>query len=138
MRHGEWVRLSIGPLPSSAVLSWTEHGRKVLEEIPGRSDVPFDLPPEAIRSLRALLEEWMWVADGSVTFQWSSDLDDIELRTLVRYWLNIASYLANGGSYGGLKIRPEAEPFEAALLSAVVAAFGDDDFSHRLQEMWPC
>lgn len=138
MSHGEWVRLAIGSVASSAVLAWTEHGRKVLEELPGREDVPFELPPETVRSLRTLLDEWMWLADGTVMFEWSCELEEIQVRTLVQYWLNIASYLARGGGYGGLKMSEEAKPFEHALLAAVVEAFADDDFGRRLQEMWPC
>lgn len=138
MGHGRWVKLAIGPVPSSAALAWIEHGQKVLEDIPGRDDVPFELPPETIRALRALLEEWLWAADGAVTFEWSSELEEIELRTLVQYWLNIASYLARGGGYGRLKMSVEAVPFEHALLSSVLEALGDDDFGRRLGEMWPC
>ena len=106
---------------------------------PLRHLLPFRLPDEIADRFVDLLREWRDHAERcGPTFVWSGDLDEDDVRTLVRYWANLDSLSDDTLDDLGLSWSPpDARPFFDALAHATAAALaaeegGADQFAELL------
>ena len=120
---------------------WLAHVIVGLAVVREKQDLlPFRLPDEVGSEIAALLETWREHAHqtASDTFHWEGELDEEQVRTLVRYWANLDSMSDDLLRQLGVDWTPPAgRPFFAALTTAVAEALagaerGPDPFAELL------
>ena len=122
------MRLEVGPVEAGAARSWLAHVIDGLAAVRANLDLlPFRLPPEVGEEIAALLASWADEADVSAdTFHWIGELEEEQVRHLVRYWANLDSMTDDLVRQLGVDWSPEAgRPFYVALTTAVATALAE-------------
>jgi hypothetical protein len=138
------MRVRVGPLPSAGAGLWIAYARTVVGRVVVRPDeLGVALPPDAIETMDAFLDEWEVAAADGPTFVWETDIAPDELMVLGGAWLDIATALARNAEARGYPISPsEGEAFYQALVSGFLdgldAAGGEyAELAVRLRTDWP-
>jgi hypothetical protein len=134
------MRLEIGPVDVEAARCWLAHVIPSLAIVRDRQDrLPFRLPAEIADDIHKLLVTWRDHADVATdTFHWGEELDEEQVRLLVRYWANLDSMTDEQVRELGVDWSPSGgRPFFVALTTAVAtalagAADGADPFAELL------
>lgn len=118
------VRLRIAPVPATAVRLWTTQMLENLGRLRQSIDrLPFLLPDEVSDTFESLLRQWRAEADQADPFEWSTEMDPVELARLVQYWANLDSLTdAQVEALGVSWSSAGARPFFDALADAVAEA----------------
>jgi hypothetical protein len=123
------VRIVIGPVSAAAARGWTAHMVANLRAIrPRRDRMPFRLPDEVADAIEALLVGWHdhALVCGDV-FEAVEEIDDDEVRLLVRYWANLDSLTDEQVAALGVDwSSPANRPFFEALANGVARALAGD------------
>jgi len=130
------MRLELGPFSSAGGREWVAQARSLVALLRAGPALPFAVPPEVLDVFEWDLDEWDRAA-GEEPFVWSTEVEVDVLRTLMRYWVNLAQYLAENPHH-----RPpgtaEAQAFYRRLSSAILDALvAEDPGSAVLGERWP-
>ena len=130
------MRIKVGPFPSAGGQEWLQQARAYVVALRRGHSLPFSVPTEVLDVFDRHLDEWAVLARTD-PFEWSAEVDVVELRTLMTYWVNLAQYLADHPELqsGG---PPEATRFYVDLTNAILGALtAEDEDARVLQERWP-
>lgn len=130
------MRLEIGPFPSAGGQEWIAQARLLVGFLRAGVELPFAVPPEVLDSFERSFAEWEEAVETD-PFVWSAEVDVVEFRTLMQYWLNLAQYLADHPE-NQPPGNPEARQFYRNLVAGILAALSAaDPESAVIEERWP-
>ena len=121
----------MGPLPSSVALAWIDNSRRLLGCVRDATvPLAIDRNEHLIDLCDSLLDVWEAHAHRDGTFDWSADVDVMQLTGIVRQWIEIGRLTDDElAALGCSWAPPEATAFSTALEAGVVgalAAAGDE------------
>jgi hypothetical protein len=135
------VSITLGPLPSEAVVAWVANSARLLDLLPSES-AP-GLPIETASDMHDLLREWHVKALTEPVFEWRRQIDPAQLALLVGHWHRLACRVADEAQRGNLPIAdPVARPFYEALVAAALdglegAGGAHAELARELRVSWP-
>jgi hypothetical protein len=135
------VQVEIGPVAAAAARDWTAHmGANLRALRPLRHRLPFRLPDEVIDAIAGHLDRWHRhaLACGEV-FHVVDEIDEAEVRTLVRYWANLDSLsdeqvASLGVDWSSAAARPFFDALAHGVATALAGGPGPDAFAELLVE----
>lgn len=138
------VLVELGPVASSSALAWTEFARAVLAGFALRGQrVQDELGDDVVSAFRGYLDAWDEAAARADELRWTGDVDPEQLRYLVHSFHRVAEKLAVAAEERGSRMmRPEAEAFNLALVTALLDALAGAGepmtaFAEDLRRFWP-
>ena len=125
-----FVRVTIGPVPSSSTRAWVEAARRTLRTVRARPDL--EVPAHVVDAMDAFVDEWAALAETGDVFEWSGELDSAAVRELSAHWLRLATLARERPEESDLApAEAEGKAFYDSLATAMLtAAAADDDPEH--------
>ena len=138
------MRVRVGPLPSAGAALWIAYARTVVgRAIVRPQELGVSLPPDAVESIDAYLDEWDRAAADGPEFVWEADIEPDALVSLGSAWFGIADALARDAERRGYPMSPpEGDEFYRSLVIGFLDALdgaggGYADLADRLRVEWP-
>lgn len=132
------VRVSIGPVASTAASAWIAAARETLQIV--RAHPELDVPLDVIDEFDSYVEQWAAIAGTLDPFVWAGDIDTQLLRVLGAHWARLVTLARTDHTTGLRPAPPEGEEFYNALAIAILEGASVDDlegFSERFEEVVP-
>lgn len=132
------MKVRLGPLPSQGVRAWVQYAHEVLALVEGVAhDLPIQVPPDVVLEFERFLREWQQAAKIE-PFMWEHELEAVQVRHLMTYWLNLAKVVSERVHLQGPTMPDLAEPFYEMLVDVILRGLAEEDAAaERLQKAWP-
>jgi hypothetical protein len=120
------------------VLAWVAYAREVLALVERLAhELPVQVPPDVVVAFGRYVDEWEKAAKTD-TFEWEGELEALQVRHLMTYWLNLAKILSDRVHLQGPTMPEAAEPFYEMVIDVILRGLAEEDrAAERLQKAWP-
>lgn len=137
--HPQDVAVTIGPIPAESVTSWVETSLRTIAAL--REHPEIGVPVDVVDAFERYVLAWQQVAAGTSSFEWTGQVNVLEVRRLASYWALIANLSRSDGHPTGVEPgRPAAQPFYDSLVAAMAEVLAVDDtdrFAEKFEEVVP-
>lgn len=136
------VRLQVGPLPSTSVLSWITYARETIDALdsdPFESDLPADIRTTFV----AYLTQWLAIAEAGDVFVWDAEVPSEVVEYQVHAFHQVANRLAQAAIDRGEPQQPaDGAVFYQALVNGIIDGLQMEgasaaEYAMHLRSFWP-
>ncbi len=128
------MRVTVGPVPSSAARVWVANTLRILDAIDENPHVlDHEIPKDVFELFRSFLNQWSALAAATEEFEWVAQARPEDARRIIEHWAAVDAMSDDQLAELGVEWSPpQAQPFFQALTTGVLEGLRRHDEYERL------